>query len=74
MNCREVWKVADAFGDEDVADTHYEVLQHFDACPACRAEIEARRRLRGALRTAFHRAPDLQPTDEFLARVRDGVR
>lgn len=37
-------------------------------------EIDERRRVRGALRTAFDRAPELQPTEEFVGRLRDQLR
>ena len=39
-----------------------------------RPEIDARRRLRGALRTAFNRAPELQPPGEFANRLRDQLQ
>jgi hypothetical protein len=75
MNCRDVRDVADSFLCEDsLTETNHEILWHLDTCPSCRAEIEARRRLRGALRIAFNRASDLQPTVEFADRLRDQLR
>src|SRR5437763_9787951 len=50
------------------------MLRHLDTCPSCRSEIDARRRLRGTLRAAFDRAPELQPSAEFRTRLRDQVR
>ena len=75
MTCRDVREVADSFlCDELLTETNHDILQHLDACPSCRAEVEARRRLRGALRTAFDRAPDLQPPVDFAERLRAQLR
>jgi hypothetical protein len=75
MNCRDCRDVADSFlSDELLTETNREILQHLDTCPSCRAEIGGRRRLRDSLRTAFDRAPDLQPTSEFARRLRDRMR
>ena len=75
MTCRDVREVADSFlCDELLTETNHDILQHLDACPSCRAEVEARRRLRGALRTAFERAPDLQPSVDFAERLRAQLR
>lgn len=75
MNCRDLREVADSFLCEELlTETNHEILRHLDTCPACRTEIDARRRLRGALRTAFNRAPDLQPAGEFADRLRDQLR
>ena len=66
MTCRDVREVADSFLCEELlTETNHDILQHLDTCPSCRAEVEGRRRLRGALRTAFDRAPDLQPARRF---------
>lgn len=75
MNCRDVRQVADSFLCEELlTETNHEILRHLDTCPSCRTEIDGRRRLRGALRTAFHRAPELQPAGEFTDRLRDQLR
>ena len=75
MNCRDVREVADSFLCEELlTETNHEILRHLEACPTCRTEIDARRRLRGALRTAFNRTPDLQPAGEFADRLRDQLR
>ena len=72
MNCRDVREMADSFLCEQLlTETNHEILRHLDTCPVCRTEIDARRRLRGALRDAFHRAPELQPSAEFRNRLRD---
>jgi hypothetical protein len=71
MNCRDVRDVADSFLSEELlTETNHEILRHLDMCPSCRTEIDARRRLRGALRTSFNRAPELQPSGEFADRLR----
>jgi hypothetical protein len=75
MNCRDVREVADSFLCEELlTETNHEILRHLDTCLWCRTEIHARGRLRGALRTAFHRAPELQPSGEFVDRLRDQLR
>jgi len=75
MNCRDVREVADSFlSDQLLTETNHEILQHIDTCPSCRTELDARRRLRSALRDAFNRAPELQPSAEFRNRLRDGLR
>ena len=75
MNCRDVREVADSFLCEELlTETSHEILRHLEACPSCRTDIDARRRLRGALRTAFDRAPELQPAGEFADRLRVQLR
>ncbi len=75
MTCRDVRGLADSFlCDELLTETNHEILRHLDTCPSCRAEIEARRRLRGALHAAFDRAPDLQARAEFAAELREHLR
>jgi hypothetical protein len=75
MNCRDIREVADTFlGQELQTETNHEILRHLETCPSCRTMVDARRRLRGALRTAFHRAPDLQPSAEFAERLRVELR
>ena len=75
MNCRDVREVADSFLCEELlTETNHEILRHLDTCPSCRTELHERRRLRGALRTAFNRAPELQPAGAFADRLRDQLR
>jgi len=75
MNCRDVREVADSFLCEALlTETNHEILRHLETCPSCRTEIEARRRLRGAVRTAFNRAPELQPGGDLANRLRDQLR
>jgi hypothetical protein len=75
MNCRDVREIADSFLCEELlTETNHEILRHLDTCPPCRTELDARRRLRGALREAFCRAPELQSSAEFSSRLRDQLR
>jgi anti-sigma factor RsiW len=70
MDCRDVRKLADSYvGEELLTETNHAILAHVASCPACRADIEARRELRRALRVAFARAPGLQPRPEFLDQL-----
>ena len=72
MKCRDIRDMADSFlNDELLTETNHEILQHLDTCASCRAEIDARRQLRGSLQAAFNRAPDLQPLPDFAQRLRD---
>ena len=75
MNCRDVREIADSFLCEELlTETNHEILRHLETCPLCRTEIDGRRRLRGALRDAFNRAPDVQPSAEFRTRLRNQLR
>jgi hypothetical protein len=75
MNCRDVREVADSLlGEELPAGTSHEILRHLETCRSCRTEIDGRRRLREALRSAFNRAPELQPAEEFADSLRDQLR
>ena len=75
MNCRDVQEMAGSFlSRELLAETNHEILQHLETCPFCRAEIDAQRRLRAALRDAFNRAPDLQPPSELQNRLHTRLR
>jgi hypothetical protein len=71
MICHDVRETAESFlRDELLLETNHEILQHLDTCLSCRTEIDARRRLRGALRGAYDRAPELQPRAGFTDRLR----
>jgi len=70
MECRDVREMADSFlGEELLTETNHEILRHLDTCPVCRADLEGRRALREGVRRAFHRAPELGPSPEFVARL-----
>ena len=75
MNCRDFRHVVESFlSDELLTETNHEVLLHLDTCPSCRAEIAVRRQLRGSLRAAFDRTPDLQPPPDLAERLREQIR
>jgi len=63
--------MADSFlGEELLTETNHEILRHLDTCPVCRADLAGRRALREGVQRAFHRAPELGPRPEFVARLR----
>jgi len=71
MECRDVREMADSFlGEELLTETNHEILRHLETCPACNADIAGRRDLREGMQRAFHRAADLDPAPEFVARLR----
>ena len=75
MSCRDIRELADSFLCEELlAETNHEILRHLETCPSCRMDIDGRRRLRGALRVAFHAAPELQPSPDLARRVRETWR
>lgn len=75
MECKEVRSLADAYLSEQLlVETTHGVVQHLERCQACRAELDARRRLRHTLRSAFEQAPDLQPAEAFLGALTTRLR
>ena len=69
--CRKVRELADAYLSEQLlVETTHDIARHLDGCPACRAEFEARRRLKSAAKLAFERSVELQPTPEFATALR----
>jgi hypothetical protein len=76
MNCRDVRDMADAvLHDATYAEqSGDEIQRHLETCRSCRAEVGARRRLQRSLHTAFERSADLQPSREFVARLREQLR
>lgn len=75
MTCREARELADPFlSDQLLVETTNEIVRHLETCPACRAEFEARRRLRTRLRSAVDAAPALAPTPAFVASLTASLR
>ena len=71
MECCDVRDMADAFlAEELVGDSSDRMLRHLETCRFCQDDLGARRALRDGMRRAFHRAPELAPTPEFLTHVR----
>ena len=60
MNCPDVDRVIDAYGDDELeAAEAAEVRAHLDACPACRQRVTARQSLgRLIRRVPYYTAPD----------------
>jgi putative zinc finger protein len=74
MTCRDVRELADSFVDDALGtETTGEILWHLATCSTCRSELDGRRTLRRSLKTAFDRAPDLQPPTGFTARLRTNL-
>jgi hypothetical protein len=48
--------------------------RHVQACPACHADMDARRRLRASIRTAFDQAHELKARPEFTRKLRETLR
>ena len=75
MECRDVREMADSFLTEELLpETNHEILRHLDTCPVCRADLAGRRALREGVRRAFHRAPELGPSPEFITRLQTKLR
>jgi anti-sigma factor RsiW len=75
MECRDVRDMADSFlAEEFLTETNHEILRHLETCPACRADVAARRALRDGMRRAFQNARDLDPRPEFAAELRTTLR
>jgi anti-sigma factor RsiW len=67
--------MADAFvSAQTTPETNHDIRRHVEVCPSCRAEIDGRRRLRAALRSAFGRTSELEPSAGFAERLRAGIR
>ncbi len=74
MDCRDVREMADSFlAEELLTETNHEILRHLETCPACRADLAARRSLREGMRQAFQRSRELDPTPEFVTRLRGSL-
>jgi hypothetical protein len=75
MECRDVREMADSFlAEELLTETNHEILRHLETCPACRADLAARRSLREGVRRAFQRSHELDPTPEFVTLLRASLR
>ncbi len=69
--CRKARELADAYLSEQLlVETTHDIARHLDGCSACRAEFEARRRLKSAAKLAFERSAELQATPEFATALR----
>ncbi|HEU4477279.1 MAG TPA: zf-HC2 domain-containing protein [Pyrinomonadaceae bacterium] len=75
MKCHDFREKADSYlSDELLVETNHDVITHLESCADCRRELAARRELRGKLRQGFHRAPELQISEEFANRLNAQLR
>jgi hypothetical protein len=75
MQCREARDLLDSFlGQELLVETNHELMRHLEGCPECRAELDARRKLRTALQRAFLNTETLRPGPAFATDVLTRVR
>jgi hypothetical protein len=75
MKCQDVLELLDSYlSDELLAETNHGIMRHLETCSRCRAEHDARRELRDALRGAYGRATDLQPAPRFLNGLRETLK
>jgi len=75
MQCRDARELLDSFlAEELLVETNHELLRHLSGCPECKAELDARRRVRTGLNQAFARAADLQVRPEFVADMAARLR
>jgi len=66
--CAKVRRRLDSYlAGELSVDLAHEILEHLDRCPECRAELQARERLRAATRLVLVPAPE--PRDGFEGEV-----
>lgn len=72
MDCRNFKDVLDSYLSGELAvETNHDCLRHAEQCPACRAEMGARRNLRTTLRTAVMRT---SMSEDAQARLRECLR
>src|SRR5437868_7233418 len=72
MDCRNFKDVLDSYLSGELAvETNHDCLRHAEQCPACRAEMGARRNMRTTLRAAVTRTC---MSGEAQARLRECLR
>jgi predicted anti-sigma-YlaC factor YlaD len=75
MRCREVRDLVDSFLSEQLlVETNHDIVRHLETCPDCRADVAARRELRGKIRSAFSLSSELAPRPEFSAQMATALR
>jgi anti-sigma factor RsiW len=75
MDCRDVRSFADAYLDDELlVETNQALLAHLGQCPACRSNMKARQALRARLKRAFEAQRALDPTADFSASLKNGLR
>lgn len=72
MDCRNFKEVLDSYlSDELAVETNHAVMRHAEQCGDCRAEMSARRNLRGVLRQVV---TSTAVTPEFRNQLRERLR
>jgi predicted anti-sigma-YlaC factor YlaD len=72
MDCRAFKELLDSFlSDELKVETNHAILWHAERCATCRAEMEARQRLRVLLRRIRDNS---QTSAEFHEQLRERLR
>lgn len=67
--CARVMRRFDSYlAGELTVETNHEILEHLECCPDCRSELEARERLRAAVKHSAAATPD--PAPGFETRVK----
>jgi hypothetical protein len=75
MDCRDARELLDSFlAQELLVETNHELLRHLSGCVECKADLDARARLRTRLKEAFTRAADLQLRPEFVENATASLR
>jgi anti-sigma factor RsiW len=75
MQCKDARELLDSFlAQELLVETNHELLRHVSGCPDCKADLDARARLRSRLKQAFARAAEMQVRPEFVDQVTTRLR
>jgi anti-sigma factor RsiW len=75
MQCKDARELLDSFlAEELLVETNHELLRHVQGCPDCKADLDARARIRTGLKQAFARAAELQVRPEFVNEMAARLR
>ncbi|MCB1022803.1 MAG: zf-HC2 domain-containing protein [Acidobacteria bacterium] len=75
MKCRDFREIIDSYlSDELLTETNHGVLSHLEECATCRCEIEARREIRGRLKSAVIGSEVYRIEPAFEAKLRALVK
>ncbi len=75
MKCRDFREIIDSYlSDELLTETNHGVLSHLEECANCRSEIEARRAIRGRLKSAVIGSPEYIIDPAFQTELTELIR
>ena len=75
MQCRDARELLDSFlAEELLVETNHELLRHLEGCADCKADLDARARVRSGLKQAFARAAELQVRPAFVGEMATRLR